>query len=168
MLNKSTSRKSITPKRCGAKKTIFAGLLVGLFLAAACGQADKVPLVGGSWAVIRHQAPGFSAMSKEEADSWVGKAAEYTNEKASFDGRECVSPVYKPRPMRGDEFYSGFRAAPESLGYEGGSIHIVEVYCGGSRWTNPGGTLVRVGKNKLFLFWDGIFFQLNQQSRAKN
>ena len=168
MLDKTASRKLVAPRRQGAKKNIFAGLLFDLFLFAACGQAEKVPLVGGSWIVIDHKAPGISAMSKEEADSWVGKMAEYTIEKASFDGKECAPPIYKPRAMRTDEFYAGFRAAPESLGYEGGSIDVVEVYCGGSQWMNPGGMLIRVGGNKLFLVWDGVFFHLKEQNRDKN
>ena len=168
MLNKTASGKLIVPRRQGAKKHVLASLLFDFFLLMACGQAEKVPVVGGSWVVIGHQAPGISAMSKEEADSWVGKAAEYTNEKASFDGKECASPLYKPRTLQTHEFYSGFRAAPESLGYEGGSIDVVEVYCGKSQWVNPGGTLIHVGENKLFLVWDGVFFHLKEQSRDKN
>lgn len=141
----------------------IAGLWFALSFFMACGQLEGVPFAGGSWVVIDHKAPGISAMDRAEADAWVGKMAAYTKEKASFDGKECARPAYKARSMQADEFYSGFRVAPESLGYEGGSIRVIEVYCGERAWANPGNTLVRVGKDRLFLVWDGVFFLLQER-----
>jgi hypothetical protein len=138
-------------------------LLLELFLLATCGQAQKVPLVGGRWTVIGHTAPGIAAMGREQADTWIGKTAEYTNQRASFNGTECAAPTYRSRAMRPDEFYSGFRVAPQSLGAADGSIELIEVSCGNRGWTNPGSTLIRIGDDKLYLFWDGVFFQLQER-----
>jgi hypothetical protein len=149
------------PPSLNKQAKFLASLLSCSFLFAACGQAHKVPWIGGTWMVIGYQAPGISAMGRDEASGWIGKVAEYTNTQASFDGNQCASPAYQAHAMRSDEFYSEFRVAPESLGK--GPINLIEVYCGGSAWVNPGGKLVRIGEDRLFLFWDGVFFQLQQQ-----
>jgi hypothetical protein len=146
------------------KQTFFiAGLFVNLLVFIGCGQAGKVPIIGGTWMVIDHKAPGISAMGREEADSWVGKVAQYSNDKASFDGKVCESPIYKQRGMRAEDLYTGFRISPESLGYEDGPIELIEVYCGDREWMTPGSTLIRMGENKLFMVWDGVFFHLEKQ-----
>jgi hypothetical protein len=152
------------------QRVFLASLCLNLLVFVGCRQAGKVPIIGGTWVVIDHKAPGVSAMGRKEADSWVGKVAQYTKAKASFDDTVCASPVYKQRAMRAEEFYSGFRISPESLGYEEGPIELIEVYCGTREWVTPGGTLISVGENKLFMFWDGIFFRLQEQklSGAKN
>jgi len=148
------------------KQTFFiAGLFLNLIVFTGCGQVGKAPIIGGTWVVTDHQAPGISAMGRQEADSWVGKVAQYTKDKASFDGKVCESPIYKQRGMQAEDLYTGFRISPESLGYEDGPIELIEVYCGKSEWLNPGGMLVRVGKNKLFLVWDGVFFHLKQEPK---
>jgi hypothetical protein len=141
----------------------IASLFLNLLVFVGCRQAGKVPIIGGRWVIIDHKAPGISAMGREEADSWVGKVAQYTKEKASFDGKVCASPVYKQHAIPAEEFYSGFRISPESLGHEEGPIELIEVYCGNREWVTPGGTLISVGENKLFMFWDGIFFRLKKR-----
>lgn len=106
-------------------------------------------------------------MGREEADSWVGKVARYTEKKASFDGTVCESPLYKRRALQAEELYSEFRISPQSLGYKEGPIEIIEVYCGNREWVTPGGMLLRVGENQLYLTWDGVFFRLQKQEQKK-
>ena len=146
------------------KQTVFlVNLLLVLLLLTACGQDGKVPFIQGTWVVIDHKAPSISAMSEEEADSWVGKVAQYTKRKASFDGEVCESPTYKPSTMQTQDLWTGFRISPESLGYKEGPIEVVEVYCENSEWVTPGSTLIRVGEDRLFTVWDGVFFQLQKR-----
>ncbi len=117
----------------------------------------------GKWIIVGHLAPGISAMSAEEAESWLGKVAEYTPRQASFDGDVCDSPTYESSIIQPDDFLLDFRVQPESLGYGEGSIEMVRVYCAGHDWIAPGSTLIRLGEDKWFLFWDGVFFLLQKQ-----
>jgi hypothetical protein len=150
------------------KQSFFiASLCLNLLVFTGCGQAGNVPTISGTWVVTDHQAPGISAMGREEADSWLGKVAQYTKEKASFDGKVCDSPIYKQRGMQAEDFYTGFRISPESLGYEDGPIELIEVYCENREWMTPGSTLIRMGNNKLFMVWDGVFFHLEQKPQQR-
>ncbi len=126
-------------------------------------QSGNVPFIQGTWVVTEHKAPSISAMRKEEADSWVGKIAQYTEQKAAFDREVCESANYKRSAMQIEDLWTGFRISPELLGYKGGPIEIVEVYCGNSEWLIPGSTLVRVGEDRLFIVWDGVFFHLQKR-----
>ena len=144
----------------------MAGLFLSLFLLMACGQGETAPLIEGTWAVSGHTGAQVSAMGPEEASSWIGKVAQYTGEKADFDGKTCESPVYKRRMLEPRDFQTGFRILPSALGHERGSIEVIEVYCGEREWEAPGGTLIRLGEDKLFVFWEGIFFRL--QTRKTN
>ena len=152
-----------------AKKQILfsVSLLVNLLLFIACGQGGKVPFKAGTWVVTDHKAGRISAMGRQEADSWVGKVSQYTQEKAAFDGNVCQSPVYKQRTIQTEEFESEFRISPESLGYERGPIEVIEVSCGNSEWVAPGGTLLRIGETRLYMLWDGVFFHLQEQEQKK-
>ena len=147
------------------KRSLFiGGLLLNLFLLTACSPDEKAPYIQGTWIVIDLQAPGISAMSQDEAESWIGKTAQYTNTKASFDGETCESPTYKRSAMQPEDLYDRFRVSPESLGYETGPIEVIEVYCGNTTWANAGGMLVRVGEGRVFTVWDGVFFHLKKST----
>ncbi len=149
------------------QRTSLLALLLVQSLVIACSQGEKGQLVAGSWVVVGHQAAGISAMGRQEADSWVGKVAQYSGGKASFDKNVCEPPSYKQHTMQPQEFYSGFRISPESLGTQDEPIEVIEVYCGNRKWMTPGGTLIKLGKNKLFIFWDGVFFQLQQDDQRR-
>ncbi|MGH9856998.1 MAG: hypothetical protein ACRD4B_04040, partial [Acidobacteriota bacterium] len=129
-----------------AKKRILFSVSLLLLLFMACGQAGKVPFNAGTWVVTDHKAARISAMDRQEADSWVGKVAQYTQEKAVFDGKVCQSPVYERRTIQTEEFYSEFRISPQSLGYEQGPIEAIEVSCGNNAWVTPGSTLLKIGE----------------------
>ena len=144
----------------------MAGLFLTLFLLMACGQGERAPFIEGTWVVRGHTAAQVSAMGLEEASSWIGKVAQYTGGKADFDGQTCESPVYKQRMLEPRDFQTGFRILPSALGHERGSIEVIEVFCGEHQWAAPGATLIRLGEHKLFVFWDGVFFQLESKKIA--
>lgn len=145
-------------------QTVFlASLLLGLGLLIACSKGGEAPFFEGTWVVTDHKAPAISAMSQEEADSWVGKVAQYTQQKASFDGEVCESPTYEKTTMQDEDFLTGFRISPESLGFKQGPIEVVEVYCGNKKWVAPGSILIKIDEDRVFTVWDGVFFLLHKQ-----
>jgi hypothetical protein len=140
--------------------TIFLTAVMTLVAAAPGG----VPIeVSGDWKVVKHYEPGISAMSKTEADSWVGKKAHYEETLAEFDAGRCVAPTYTVKMVDAEIFFiDEFRVRAASLGVTAKTVSVVEIACSGSSWASPGGLVVVKSKGRILTVWNGVFFELSR------
>lgn len=114
----------------------------------------------GNWRVTSYKIPGISAMTSKQAAAWVGTAATYRQDLASFGRSSCANPSYESRSVSAEQFTEDYRVTPKALGVEGGSLTLVTVTCRPTEWTNRGSLLIVKSPNALLTTWDGVFFEL--------
>jgi hypothetical protein len=118
--------------------------------------------IAGTWEVVGHVEPGISAMSKTEADSWLGKKARYENAIAEFGSERCTAPSYTKKLVDAKSYFlDEFRVQASQLGITTNEIAVVEVKCNDADWTAPGSLLFR-GQDHVLTVWDGVFFKLSR------
>ena len=110
----------------------------------------------GNWHIVAHHAPGIAAISGREADTWVGKKAQYSSSLAQFGTEQCSAPSYEAKNLTPRAFAEEFRVLSTDLGLRA-PIQIVEVRCAGP-WDGPGNRFFVKGPNELHTVWDGVFF----------
>lgn len=118
------------------------------------------PSVFGAWRVVAHHAPGISAMSGEQADAWIGRAARYEEGAATFGEEQCDEATYSVESADEDTFYSDFGVALSGIGADSSSVSVFDVQCEGESWTAPGSTLIVESSERAWTLWDGVFFEL--------
>ena len=130
--------------------------------AAAKAVASSPDLIG-IWTVVGHHIPGISAMSDADAKAWRGRTVRLTAKQAISMGSHCDEPTYATDSIVKDHFLgSAFNLPPGSLTPLDSLEHItvLEVFCGGRHWTAMGGRMIRIDKDRVLAFWDGVFFEL--------
>jgi uncharacterized membrane protein len=135
----------------------------GRMLSGCAERWPAAPL--GEWLVVAHRTPGIGALSDSEATVWHGRAVSYTSARAMFGTESCLHPSYRSRDVRGDSLLSvGYHSNPSALRLAPGSVvALIEVRCGESPWSAPGGTLLRLPDGRLYAPWDGVFFELQRR-----
>lgn len=138
---------------------------VGDRVLQGCGEPrPAAPL--GDWKVGGHRIPGVSAMKDSGAMAWHGRSARFTTGMAVFDDDTCHTPTYDTRDLRGDSLLAvDYRADPAVFGLRpGAAIRRIEIRCGDSPWSGPGGVLFVMPSGTLFTVWDGVFFELRRNA----
>lgn len=64
---------------------------IAAVLSTACAAARK-PAFFGDWRVTSFASPGVSALTPEQAATWIGLSATYTEDLASFAEAACANP----------------------------------------------------------------------------
>ncbi len=140
------------------------GLLITILIfLSACIQNAFPQAFYGIWTVVDHKEPGISAMNQNEIDSWMGKEIHYSKREASLLGESCEFPTYNSELISIQEFQAAFHFKPIFLGYTGKIIETINISCRNKDWTTPGSSLIWLGREKLFIMWDGVFFRLRKQ-----
>jgi hypothetical protein len=117
--------------------------------------------LAGNWVVVGHRAPGISAMSEADADSWNGSAVTLSRNAFTFRDRVCSTPAFATKEIPRPEFAETFRVSGEALGLADKQICVTEVSCAGG---SPGpGSLLIHGRGELLALWDGVYFRLHRQ-----
>lgn len=121
----------------------------------------------GVWEVTDARFPGISAMGLEEARTWFGSKAVYSNSKVTFRGERCEAPQFKLESLTEENFRSEYKAAFTDLGIESTSAEILEVRCP-SRWIVPASAFIKVNADTGYIVWDGVFFKLEKTAAGVN
>jgi hypothetical protein len=117
--------------------------------------------IPGSWVVVGHRAPGVSAMSEAEAESWNGSTLVLSRNELTFRDQVCSNPSFTSREIPRPEFADTFRISGEALGLAPKPICATEVSCTAGS-AGPGSLLIH-GKGELLALWDGVYFRLRRQ-----
>lgn len=121
--------------------------------------SDAFARVEGRWQVVDAKQPGISALTPEQARSWIGRSAAFLDSTASFADYRCAQPRYVQGTMTHDEFIQDYRVSPAAIGVES-LIEITTVACQDSViW--PGSLLIHRGE-QLVASWDGAFLMLGR------
>jgi uncharacterized membrane protein len=127
------------------------------------GPAQDAALAG-IWTVrAHHHSPGISAMTDAEARARYGQSIRLTSLAAVAPGNTCREPRYATRQVPVAAYLtSAFNFGPSALPPLAGhnQMRVMEVSCGATDWTELGGTLLEVDRDRALAPWDGVFFEL--------
>lgn len=114
----------------------------------------------GTWKITRYYMPGITAMSKDEADGYVGMVLEYSADTFTYNGHANGEPDYSETEVTADEFAGNYGGATfDSLGITSASVKQVDI----SNADDPGWTFFVKDANTLLINKDGVFFEAEKQ-----
>jgi heat shock protein HslJ/uncharacterized membrane protein len=120
--------------------------------------------LAGIWTVVaHHHPPGISALTDEEASKRHGETIRLTARSAIAPGKECREPRFATSQVPVAAYLaSAFNITPERLPPLAGhnQMRVMEVSCGSADWTELGGLLLEVDRDRALAPWDGVFFEL--------
>lgn len=115
------------------------------------------------WVIVKHVAPGVSAMSETDAAQWHGRAIILGPDLAIAGPDSCVRPMYHTGPAPADSILQAFHVPPGSLGPSlppQAMVTITQTFCDGETWYAPGALIIRTSEKHAFTPWNGMFFEL--------
>ncbi len=141
---------------------IFAAILGAAVSLVSCKM--KTPeTYEGTWVVTDARLPGITAMSKSQADTWLGKSFSYDAERAQLAQESCLAPTYERDTLDLSAFKTTYKVSPDALDFKQGDITRIQLQCnGGERM--PGQTLLMQESIVTYLIWDGVFFTLEKSN----
>lgn len=114
----------------------------------------------GTWKITRYYMPGITAMSKDEADGYVGMVLEYSTDTFTYNGHANSDPDYSETEVTADEFAGNYGGATfDSLGITSVSVKQVDI----SNADDLGWSFFVKDANTLLINRDGVFFEAEKQ-----
>lgn len=126
---------------------------------------NTVSSLNGVWTVVGYHMPGVSAMTEDQARARVGESLRLTDRSAASSGSACRDPRYTTRQVTtesylADEFKLGQASVPPLAARN--QLRVMDVSCGGTRWTALGATMLQLDRDHALAPWDGVFFALER------
>lgn len=114
----------------------------------------------GTWKITRYYMPGMTALSKDEADGYVGMVLEYSADTFTYNGHANGDPDYSENEVTADEFAGNYGGATfDSLGITSASVKQVDI----SNADDLGWSFFVKDANTLLINKDGVFFEAEKQ-----
>lgn len=114
----------------------------------------------GTWKITRYYMPGITAMSKDEADGYVGMVLEYSTNTFTYNGHANGDPDYSETEVTAEEFAANYGGATfDSLGITSVSVKQVDI----SNADDLGWSFFVKDANTLLINRDGVFFEAEKQ-----
>lgn len=114
----------------------------------------------GTWKITRYYMPGITAMSKDEADGYVGMVLEYSADTFTYNGHANGDPDYSETEVTAEEFAANYGGATfDSLGITSVSAKQVDI----SNADDLGWSFFVKDANTLLINRDGVFFEAEKQ-----
>ncbi|MEZ4649379.1 MAG: hypothetical protein R3E97_11485 [Candidatus Eisenbacteria bacterium] len=117
----------------------------------------------GTWTVVGHYIPGFSAMSEAEAAAHHGDVVRFAEREAQSAEAHCDAPTYSARTVAAEPYFeTEYRIPYWSLPplRDSEDVTLLEVRCDGSPWSVLGALLIMIAADRALAPWDGVFFEL--------
>ncbi|WP_155833426.1 hypothetical protein [Halomonas sp. BC04] len=116
----------------------------------------------GSWELIEVKYPHISAMTDEEAATYIGRTIHYGKNSVNLIDHACSNPIYKTEVVTAGDFLTGSRFPLESLEIGGSSVELLKVECG-SGGHAPGLSVIKKDAITGYISWDGAYFQITKR-----
>ena len=124
------------------------------------GSNASAPGYYGTWKITRYYMPGITAMSKDEADGYVGMVLEYSTDTFTYNGHANSDPDYSETEVTAEEFAANYGGATfDSLGITSVSVKQVDI----SNADDLGWSFFVKDANTLLINRDGVFFEAEKQ-----
>jgi len=108
-----------------------------------------------------------TTVSEEQALSFRGRRVTFALDYVTFGSDTCRHPEYRSAMLRADSVLAAdYGATPSHFGFVGGATAIVtrtEVFCSGQPWARPPGLVLDMPDGRVYLLWNGTFFQLERK-----
>jgi hypothetical protein len=120
----------------------------------------------GDWTITAFRMPGYSALTRAEAQQFVGRTIHLGSPAVSGEER-CALPRFTQRRVPAERFMlEEYHLTAGHIGlFVRDSIDVLEVDCDGSRWSALGGRVLFVADDRGYAPWDGIFFTIEPVGR---
>jgi hypothetical protein len=125
---------------------------------------SAIPAYLGGWTITGYQSAPFSAMSPEDASTWIGKIAMLAPELLFFDRNECFKPQYSTTETTLNEYLADFKIDAIGINLKDGEVTRIKTQCADSIFAD----FIRLDSQTLLVNQDGAFFFLQPQSAASN
>ncbi|MBD3896293.1 hypothetical protein IEI94_10565 [Halomonas sp. ML-15] len=124
---------------------------------------DYTALVG-EWRVVDFHQPGVSAMSAEQADSWLGARLRISDDWLALGEHYCESLTHIGEVLPVNQVRNDFQLQEGDLepleGREQVARHRLD--CDDGDWATLGGTLLMLSDTRALAPWDGVLFELER------
>lgn len=124
-----------------------------------------MPSPTGIWTVVGYHLPGTGATGGDAARTHHGASIRLTARSATAPGGQCNEPRYTARRVPANQYLAEeFKLEPGSLAPLAGrnQIQVMDVSCGGARWTALGARLIEIDRDRALAPWDGVFYELRR------
>ena len=117
-----------------------------------------------TWQITGYRMPGVSALVAAAAERLTGHFIHLRPERASNSHDTCEAPSYTETAHAAGPFLdTEYRVSLAALGLpRNATVRVIEVDCGGQRWTALGGRVLSFGTAGDYAVWDGVFFRLRR------
>lgn len=128
----------------------------------------------GQWQIMSYQVIGYPALTNAEADIWLDRTIHFTAHSAQLQAQanevldtcHALDSTYKT--VEAEAFFLiGYEVKPARLGVTAAEVEHITLTCQHDSWLRPGRTLIRLSKTQLLLYWEGIFFFLQQSTEPR-
>lgn len=126
------------------------------------GELDETaPVYYGNWQITSYKIPGIAAMTDADAQWYLDWKFYYGTDKITAGERTYEKPVYHEQKMTAQEFAAEYNQTVtlDDLYIWADEITKVTV----EKEDGIGSTIYVVGRSRMWIPWDGAFFQLTRQ-----
>ena len=114
----------------------------------------------GTWKVTKYYIPGISALTNKEAEGYIGKICEYSEDVFTGDGAVTDAPDYQEFEQTADDFSANYGGITlDSIGITADSVKQVNV----SNAYDFGSSFYVKDANTILISSDGVFFEAVRQ-----
>ena len=142
----------------------FSAAIAGIAICLATqGCAMQSEDFEGTWVVTEAIHPGISAMSKTEADDYLGLSLTYLEDQAQLGQRHCASPSYDSSFLKLNDVSQRYKVPAQTLFGTAEKIKSVRITCEGEGDSSPfGKTILFHPGGAAYTVSDGVFFKLEK------
>ncbi|MFN0140430.1 MAG: hypothetical protein ACKVQW_10150 [Pyrinomonadaceae bacterium] len=122
----------------------------------------------GSWKVkTYHFADGKSAAIDDPPDlkKLIGASLSFSFDNVQLAGKSCARPSFELKKISDAEFTKRVGSPLKTLGVEASSLDAILMKCDPDRSHVPQTFFLQLSKQKILLFWDGVFVDLERPDR---
>lgn len=118
----------------------------------------------GTWRVTAVAAySAVSALSEEEAHSWIDAIVVYDNDIVRSQNGFLSDPIYEFRWLSDREILEYWRVSPADMGIpHGGAFAVAVTPCTGESSTLFGSNLLIDGEDRIFAAYEGVWYEMRR------
>lgn len=138
-----------------------------LFGLTACSPMYS-PELKGEWRITGFHTSASAELTDEEALSWLGYSAHFSERRIQFSRYDCHDPKISSDWQQLSLVAERLGVSHELLGLRAETpVQLLYIDCRGEPWFTPGGELIRLDEERLIMAWEGVIFEFRQQRSTR-
>lgn len=113
----------------------------------------------GIWEIKKPIIVGFTEMTDEEMNGYIGKKIIYAKNFVSYNGDTCYNPYYTDSVIELDDYLIGYKLSKKALGLKSDTTTITNIACESSEeWGTVGSPLIKEDSEHYLIYIRGFFY----------